>query len=57
MKRVPVTLQTTEIIGGVKRRPGDVVELDEADTIAVKTAVMERAAASAVKAKSNAGRD
>jgi len=53
MAKKSVTLQTTEIIGGVKRRPGDVVELDENDPIAVKTAAMEKAAAAAVKAKSD----
>ena len=54
MSQIPVTLQTTEVIGGVKRRPGDVVELDENDPIAVKTAAMEMAArVPAVKAKSD----
>ena len=52
MAKVPVTLQTTEVIGGMKRRPGDVVELEADDPIAVKTREMEKAAAPAAKAKS-----
>lgn len=55
MAKKSVTLQTTEIIGGAKRRPGDVVELDELDPIVVKTAAIEKAAsaASAAKVKSD----
>ena len=51
MAKKSFTLQTTEIIGGVKRRPGDVVELDELDPIAVKTAAMEKAASAAAGTK------
>ncbi|MBX9456131.1 MAG: hypothetical protein KL863_08970 [Rhizobium sp.] len=56
MAKKPVTLQTTEIIVGVKCRAGDVVELDENDPIAIKTAAMEKAGGvPAPKVKSDAG--
>lgn len=51
MAKKSVTLQTTEIIGDVKRRPGDVVELDELDPIVTKTAALEKAASAAAGTK------
>lgn len=44
MKKVSVTLLTTEVIDGVKRRPGDKVELADTDPIAVKTAALAKSA-------------
>lgn len=41
MKTIPITLRTTEVIDGQKRRPGDVVQLAEADPVAVKTKALE----------------
>lgn len=43
MKKMPVILRTTEVIGGIKCRPGNKVELAGDDPIAVKTAAMEKA--------------
>lgn len=44
MKKVSVTLASTEVIDGVKRRPGDVVDLAEDDPIAVKTLAAQQPA-------------
>lgn len=51
MKKVPVTLASTEVIDGVKRRPGDVAELAEDDPIAVKTLAAAKAADTINKAE------
>ena len=54
-----VTLATTEVLDGVKRRPGDVVDLPADHPVAQKTLAAEKAAAEALqpKKKADAGRD
>lgn len=42
MKKVSVILRTTEVIEGIKRSPGDKVELADNDPIAVKTEELEK---------------
>lgn len=56
MKTVSVTLLTTEVLDGVKRRPGETVQLPENHPVAVKTAALAKPA-SAPAGQKNAGRD
>jgi len=58
MKTVPVKLLTTEVLDGVKRRPGETVSLPENHPIAVKTAALATVASETLPAKkSDAGRN
>jgi len=56
VKSVSVTLLTTEVLDGVKRRPGDTVVLPEDHPVAVKTAALAKPAPAPAGQK-NAGRD
>jgi hypothetical protein len=58
MKTVPVKLLTTEVLDGVKRRPGETVTLPENHPVAVKTAALATVApATLAGKKTDASRD